>query len=593
MKSSCPDHPESLPAQIESRALIDACSIEIAAQALLLLAVVVPIAMVIFPAALIAFGLSILANILGELSADFLAAGSWVQQHWLLLGFAAGVAIVAFSAVSVSWSLADARHTRVTERRLRPPSGRAGDKLIGIVADLWRGLPRSAGNPPRIFWFPNFNVMASAAEGGNSREILVSSALWERAVQGNAVAVGILAHEMAHLVFHDARMLRLLEGLAASARRVLSAVVFFVLVVAVLQSGRMLVGGARGEAPIGEVFLQQAAVFVFASLVLIVPILAMLAIRRQAALVTALVEIRADACGGLWTNGLGGFAQALSIDPDLRASPLSDLRHSLLSPGLTHVSPSERIELLRDMGRLATPKMRYFALTLALPFLLPVNPFTPLLEAGAFDFIFIAFVVVAAHVTTVGMVIAGAMALPTPLTWKRAATLAAFLCVATVLPRVNLYEIGYLLTHLAAGVVQPGGFGAEPLTRGSVSNDIAISLGGLWDKLRAASGGSAVLVAVFFSALALRSLSLLARAPQNRLLRGPRLWGLPTICAGAAAAASAYDEWRFFSLPAGITDLITLSNSIPWLRLCASELAAVFGFAVQTGLRSFRNSVPN
>jgi hypothetical protein len=218
---------------------------------------------------------------------------------------------------------------------------------------------------------------------------------------------------------------------------------------------------------------------------------------------------------GLWTSGLAGFARALSNDPQVKASSLADLRHSLLSPDVTHVSTAERIALLNDTVRLATPKLRYFALSLALAFILPLNPYTPLIEGGAFDHLFIAAAVVVMHVAAVSMVISSAFALNGPFGWRPVALLAAFLCIATILPKVNLYEFGYLLTNSVVRMVLPGGFGGDAQTWESIASDIATTFRGLHDKFVSASGGViGTLIAIVCAAISLRVLSVLTRRVQ-------------------------------------------------------------------------------
>ena len=429
--------------------------------------------------------------------------------------------------------------------------------------------------------------MASAVEGGASREIQVSSALWERAVQRDPVAVGILAHEMAHLAFRDGRLLRPMDELLSAARGVLGAIALIVLATAVLATVTTIAAGARG-APWGDVVMREAAVFAFTALVLLIPALANLIVRRQASLVTALVEIRADACAGLWTGGLTGLARALSADPALRASSIADVRHSLLSPELTHVSNSERIALLSDVAKLTTPKLRYFALSIALPFLVPLNPYTPLLTGGTLDQLMVTAVVVAAHVSAIAMIVLAAIALPVSLSWRQAAMLGSFLCLVTMLPRINLYEIGYLLANLAARLVLPGGFGADPATWTSVASDIAITLGGLGDKLAKASGGGLILLAVLCSSAALRGLSLLSRHARSQWpsLRGEWLWMLPATVAAIVAIASTHDEWRSPTFPPFALAAVWASLTKPaaWINLCAPELVALLVFATQIGI---------
>jgi Zn-dependent protease with chaperone function len=567
-----------------SGAIVEACTIEIAAQTALLALVVLPTAVIVYPSILIAFGGYFAANLAGDFSPSLSWLGDWAQAHWPVLLSLAGAAIAFLGIKQLRNYFRSTGNARDAGRRIRPLSGRAGEALASIVGELWLSLPQRAGSLPGIGWFSNFNVMASATESAGSREIQVSSALWERAVRRDPVAIGILAHEMAHLVFRDGRLLRPVEAIVAVARQILKLVIGVVLSVAALLMCSLLLGAFRGPSW-SNLPLQLTAVLAFVALVLLVPVLGMLAIRRQGALIIALTEIRADAFAGLWTNGLSGFARALAADPDVTPSSLADIGHSVLSPDLTHVSTFERIGLLEDVGRLTTPKLRYLALSLALPFVFPLNPITPLLQGGALDHLFVAFVVVAAHVTTIAMVIVAAVAQPEPLVWRRVMILSVFLCVASALPHVNLYEIGYLLTQLSVALVVPGGFGADPITSAGVETDIATVAGSLWKQLSNAFGGGFAVLGIVFSIVSIRGLSVLAR---EAWLRWPShwmrwLWILPAAVGGMVAFLSTYDEWRTFAVmpfnPGAYW--MALTDPVPWLRSCAPELFALVLFAFQ------------
>ncbi|WFU92168.1 hypothetical protein QA644_33785 (plasmid) [Rhizobium sp. CC1099] len=573
-----------------SNALVEASSIEIAAQTVLLWLVVLPTGIVLVPATLLALCLYIVANLMGELSANLQWIGSWAESKWSTLLVASG--IVSLSVSGAQFFMCRSSEYFSRERRLHPLSGRQGEALNQIVAELWRLLPKKRQNPPLVMWFSNFNVLASASESGASRAIQVSSALWERAVRRDAVAIGILAHEMAHLAFRDGRRLRPMESIVAAARLVLNITKAGVVTTAVV-AGIVFAVESSG-AQMNSLPWREVSVVAFAALVLLIPSLANLIIRRQAALITALIEIRADAVAGIWTNGLAGFARSLAQDPDVKSSSLAEIRHSILSPDLTHVSNSERVALLNDTARLATPKLRYFALSLALPFLLPLNPYTPLLAGGAFDHMLVSAVVVVAHVTTVGMTVSAALSQCAPLSWRTTTWLAVFLCLASTLPRINLYQIGYLLTHLATAIASPGGFGSDPLTWESIVGDTAIAFCGLWESFVDASGGFLFVLAMACSAASLRAQSALARRqasePGSRL--GKWTWVAPAIASGIVAFVSTYDEWRSpevwpFVLGA---DWFAATSSVPWARLCAPELASMVVLVLQVvGVRVFVN----
>ena len=134
----------------------------------------------------------------------------------------------------------------------------------------------------------------------------------------------------------------------------------------------------------------------------------------------------------------------------------------MFSVDLSHLTAAERIKLLSDSALLATPKLRYLFLTLLLAFIFPLNPLTPLIGGGMLDYWFMAGIVIGTHAAMIAMVIVSAAFLPSPLRWHYCVEAALALAAITVLPRVNVYEFGYVLTHWVSGLVIPGGFGTSP-----------------------------------------------------------------------------------------------------------------------------------
>lgn len=567
--------------------LVEACSIEIVAQSVLLLAVVVPTAILFFPSALIALAAFAGAQLYHELSPALGKSGDVSGISFELLVTAAFVTSLLYGVASVRYRFisSDQNHAG---RRLRPLSGRQGDELGALIDDLWRALPQSRGAPPQAVWFSNFNVMASASEGKGSRQIQVSSALWQRAVHRDVVAVGILAHEMAHLYFRDVRLLRFIQAVNFTTRCIILVTMIAVVVFATTLIAYVSLGQSGANSFL-HIITQITVIICFAALLLLLPSISLLMIRRHAAFITALIEIRADASAGLWTTGLSDFARALSNDKQLRAATLADIGHSLVSPGLTHLSNLERVALLNNPARIGTPKLRYFALSLILPFLLPINPLTPLLSGGILDHYLMALVVAAAHVTTVAMVIVAAPALPGALPWGRAVAASAFLCVATMLPRINLYEVGYLLTHLSAGLIEPGGFGTTQLTIPQMLDDIAVTLGGVRDKFANSADGGYILLAIVFGTLALRGLSVIARSMPSQW---KWQWVIPGMVAGYVALVVTHDEWRSLSMPPFDIGgaLAEWFQHTRWLLLPAPEAVALGALVVQRLVRFFVNA---
>src|SRR3954447_24098315 len=69
----------------------------------------------------------------------------------------------------------------------------------------------------------------------------------------------------------------------------------------------------------------------------------------------------------------------------MHKSTLTDRARSLFSLEVTHFSETERLEILGNPARILTPKVEYFAFSLVLVLLLPLNGLTPLFEGGIVD----------------------------------------------------------------------------------------------------------------------------------------------------------------------------------------------------------------
>ncbi|MCP3417930.1 M48 family metalloprotease [Bradyrhizobium brasilense] len=567
------------PLQIEVAAsrltnLIDACSLEIKVQLFLFWIVTLPISSVFVPVTVTAFCVQWLLSDLSGVELVNSALLSFAEEIQLPVMLLVGIACVLFVGRCIMRGI----DHPVTGRQLSVPTGKSGAGLLNLVAELWASLPQSKGPPPRTVWFSNFNVMARATGSGSSGELQISSALWERAVRRDSIAIGILAHEMAHVHFRDERIMISMSRAVSSTRILLRLVSFGVIGTCVAIGFMELVKAVPNELTLTRIATGALAVVSFAGLLLLIPWLTGLAVRRQAALVTALAEIRADVSAGIWTGGLSGLARALASDPHVKAATVSDLRHSVLSPNLTHVSIRERVQLLNDARNIALPKLRYLVLSVALAFLLPLNPFTPLFMGGMFDHLIITATVVAVHVAAVGMIISSMPAINSGLSWKDSQMLGWFLCLLTLLPKVNMYVIGYLLTHTVARLVHSGGFGNDD-SWASVRTDFLESGQDLLHKASDACGGMmGLILASLCGAIGLKILSgLSARAEDSPVLRKIRLF-VPVMAAAAFALAASYDQFRSSYLDLGslslARDWTNLTAPAAWLRLCMPEIAA-------------------
>ncbi len=371
--------------------------------------------------------------------------------------------------------------------RMRPPKGATGALLIEAVDGIWSSTPDREQAAPEVVWYSSFQVAAHARSVGGHSQVCVSSALWDRVAKRDPTAELILAHELGHVVHRDWRTFRRLSVVLHGIRAALkfskqltvgaTAVTLLLMGVAEAIHGSSLWTVARLE-------LAGAAIAALSFLLLSV---ADLFLRRYASFVVALMEVRADLSAALWTVGLDGFARIFESDASLRRSTAADLRQSFFSPDMTHISESERLALIRTPDRLFTPKLRYFAWSVVLALLIPLNPVTPLMYGGAIDQVVIVATSSALYATVMAMLVLSGYS--RAVTWRRCAVLAAAVCLALASTSVNLYDIGYLLTHYSLAIANDVGLGGKPITLSEVWSDLAITAGGLGEKaIRGVSG---------------------------------------------------------------------------------------------------------
>jgi hypothetical protein len=245
---------------------------------------------------------------------------------------------------------------------------------------------------------------------------------------------------------------------------------------------------------------------------------------------------------------------------------------SLFSLRLTHISETERAELLASPARLFTPKLRYFALSLALPLFLPVGYFSSLFFGGALDQLLVAAPVAALQFCTTAMT-SGAVPLPARRLWL----LAAALCLAGALPHLNLAPIGYLAANMALSLSKPGGFG-DP---GPPWSDVPVTFWDIANKIRDAlhSGWIVAALPLIFGCLWVQHRRAAARAPAIE----------HAIAAALVMVLVSYDPFRadFLSvLPFSLAGTITRQTEpFSWVRVALPSFTglAVLELAVQLG----------
>jgi Zn-dependent protease with chaperone function len=416
---SSPSEPqETAPPGLRSLPIARASSIEIRVHQAIILFLFLPLLGLYFPAVFTALSLYTAVNAVASLPGLATPNEDAASPYWLGLLFISGAGLVATAVFTARQALRQELATDFPPEGRKPPKGAKGQLLAERVASIWARLPARRRPVPSIVWSSNFNILAHAYDTLGAQTIEVSSGLWERVMKDDPVAAGILAHETAHLVFRDPPMFRVLAVATATLRRLL----WIVLGIAIAATAIVILSQAAKDIvsrnSVAAILEHTLAIATVAVLVLVALPLAITIVRRYSGFIVSLMEVRADVAAAIWTSGLTSFATALANDPTLRRSTLADLRHSLVSLDLTHISETERLDLLRSTDRLITPKTRYFALSLALPLLVPINAATYLIEGGAIDHALVTAVAVAFQFTTVAMVLTGSQA--AALSWRRA-----------------------------------------------------------------------------------------------------------------------------------------------------------------------------
>lgn len=403
--------------------------------------------------------------------------------------------------------------------------------LAAHVRDIWRALGGD-GEPPRIVCQPRFSVLAHAYEGVAGRIIEVTAGLAERVVRSDPLAMSILHHEVAHLRHGDLPALRgvsmaaqaMLAALKVSLLAGIFAVVFVLIAIDVVQFPLPVT--------LGNVVALHASLLVGAVVVALPLLVAMFIVRRYAGFIVALIETRADVSAGVWGPGRDEFARQIARDPTVRPGSMFERGLAYISPFLTHLPSRERVRLLSNPVRLATPKMGLFAMAVAATWLLPFHQ-----GEQYWDTILLRGTIALIHGLAVFMVVSarGRLALP-PL---RALALALWLTAAQAIPFVSVEHFAYLAQHLSLAIVKDGGFGMQGGTdywHDTVSTFREVGMNA-WASL----GGARVVFAIMLTAGGLSVLSRLRVRDGSRWERYR-----PTLVALAAACTSAAVSSLFF-----------------------------------------------
>ncbi|XXT16669.1 hypothetical protein WME94_41210 [Sorangium sp. So ce429] len=220
--------------------------------------------------------------------------------------------------------------------------------------------------------------------------------------------------------------------------------------------------------------------------------------------------------------------------------------------------------------------MRYFALSIALPILLPNNPVTPLIASGAIDHALVTSAVVTLHAVTVAMILLSAKV--AVLSWQRALTVGTALCFVQALPQINLYQIGYTLTHEIVSLDNSQGFSQEPLSLARVGDDLRISVVGLAKDVLVALQFEWFLLSSVIGCAGIRLLATMKRRYGAEVASSKISDRMVIVTVCLVSFLSSYDPSRNYlvrllDVPS-VKDCLDWLHSLPPARLCASVVSA-------------------
>lgn len=553
--------------------------------------VVIPIVAIALPVVLVSFAFYESFQSIGALWNGAKEPDVRVAYDWLTL-FVAILLLARFLAGYRGALRASTRADAELAARLRQPKGSAGQMLRGAISRIWLATPCADRLAPDVVWYSSFQVAAHARSTAGGDCIFISSALWDRIAKRDLTADLILAHEMGHVLYRDWRTFRRLSVVLSGIQSLLG----FSKVVAIAAATTILVllslSGVIHHEPPCELFRLGLATVALSALCYLLLSLSGLFVRRYASFIVALMEVRADTCAALWTVGLDRFAQQLESDDSLHRSTAVDLARSIFSADMTHISESERLALIRMPERLFTPKLRYFAWSVVLALLLPLNPITPLLFNGAVDHAILVSTVSALYASAMTMLVLAGFS--THVSWKRAAVLATVVCCALGSTSINLYEIGYLLTHYGVALANGTGFGRDPVTLTEIGNDVRMVVRGLETKTVEGMSGRWIFLSVALTLIAMKLIrpAVSSQPTQRSALPLALVAAASTFCVALSAGR---DPWRsgFYDylvapLPMNLQDIWVFAEPV---RLALPALAGLLSVFAVAAVIKFLQSV--
>lgn len=541
----------------------ESATVEIAVHTAILFFILVPILTIVYP--------SMLLFVAATVSSNAVAAGSqatkWISNHpGIVYAMSCAIAL-ACAATGAAWL-----RSHIDNPRVLAPSGPDGKRLQDVVADLWIRFGRG-GSTPVVRWFPNTDLAGYATEREGVPEIHVSAGLWRAAISDsadNAAARAILAHELAHIVSSDPRRFRHLETVIVASRIVLlitaalgAAVVLLVLV---FRSMDLRATGAD----LTQLALAWVQILACACIVLFILPLGWLTLRRQVSFITSLIEIRADIVGALNSSDLKHYVQLFSEGNRTVRSTRRNLLSALISPRFTHVPERQRLEILASPPLIVTPKLRFFALSLLLVFLIPVNFATPLLFGGFVDHLAMIALAISLNVAIVAMLLLGApgQLVKVELSLARKLTLAAAACGVTALPLIDLVPVSYLFMSWFAG------FGGPPMDFSTLPGEIATTATDVARPVKRVLLHPLTLASVAISAFSISMIVVAAKRMESTSISV--CWVLPSVTAAfftiVAGAGSRFPIGALGAIEQATTNIRPLLLCLP---LFASALVAL------------------
>lgn len=468
----------------QNSSLIDSLDTEIFLSEIALTVVVFPLVVLVIPAMLVVVGMISMASVGGV----FAGLTNLVEYSGFIgvIGFV----MLCLSGAVYTYSLLRKDADTHRKQRSRPLPSSWGKDIETRVREIWSDLKQTDALP-EIYWFPALDIAAYAINK-NGPQIHISAALAQSLLRGKAMASAIIAHEIGHLTHRDLchfRHLKAMVSAASFSQWIIVSIGILATTGHMMKSAYQQLGSQTGLIHI--LAEQTAMLFVGFNWYFVFAILGWLAVSRHAALVTALIEIRADLVAAKWTGGLEQFTQAFVSAKSSQRSRKRDKFIALLSPHLTHLPKEERLSLMQSAEAIALPKLKYYLASIALASLLPLNFFVPLLFGGAVSHVAsLALALLIQLLVVIMLMVAPNVALSS-ISVKRVLFVSFIAILSLGLTRLNLEPISYLFVSWFAG------FGGDSMDWVSLSSDLSITVKDMANKASIALLNPGSLLAVF------------------------------------------------------------------------------------------------